>query len=372
MKLYKLDDIMVLGRRYRNAKRSYLLINPLQAKHLPVSPNAALDLMQTVGNHLAENCPDVRCIVGFAETATAISSVAAMCFPDDVLYLQTTREFPQGRPETLEFLEEHSHAAEQQIDIHRLKDVSSGAMLLVDDEISTGKTMRNIIQVLRESNPKFMSFYVGSVLNRMDQANQKAFAEAGINCVPLVWAGEGDYEERAAQFAVSAPESVDAPLCSDYRKIDADVSFWEARHGLSCGLLRRLWQDFSERMAHDLADDLPDGGHILVLGTEECMLPALLLGAQLEDSGRFAAVRSHATTRSPIGVLDASDYPIHRGYQIPSFYASDRATYIYNPAAYDKIIVVTDSRNPKQCDCAISALMRVFSASPENIILIRG
>ena len=372
MRQYELQDIMRLGRRYRNAKRSYLLINPLQAKHLPVSPSAAMELMRTVGSHLASVCKDVRCIVGFAETATAISGVAAMSFPDDVFYVQTTREFPLGQPDTLEFLEEHSHAAEQQIDIRGIRSLPEGAMLLVDDEISTGKTMRNIIQVMHGEIPKILSFYVGSVLNRMDSETRQAFADEGIYCVPLVSASDGDYEEKASQFQVSAPIPVDAQSCADYCKIDADVSFWNARRGMRCGELRSQWQGFADRSAQMLAADLPHNGRILVLGTEECMLPALLLGESLERTGRFDAVRSHATTRSPIGVLDAPDYPIRRGYQIPSFYAADRATYIYNPDVYDKIIVVTDSRSDMQCDLAISALLHVFSVTSDKIILIRG
>ena len=39
---YTLDDLFVLGRRSGNKKRTYLLIDPLQAKHIPVSPSKAM------------------------------------------------------------------------------------------------------------------------------------------------------------------------------------------------------------------------------------------------------------------------------------------------------------------------------------------
>ena len=39
---YTAADTLRIAKRYNNPKRSYLLVNPLQAKHIPVSP-AAVD-----------------------------------------------------------------------------------------------------------------------------------------------------------------------------------------------------------------------------------------------------------------------------------------------------------------------------------------
>ena len=63
---YTLDDLFVLGKRSGNEKRSFLLIDPLQAKHLPVSPTKALAMMDTLGSQLAAAYPDTGCIIGFA------------------------------------------------------------------------------------------------------------------------------------------------------------------------------------------------------------------------------------------------------------------------------------------------------------------
>ena len=35
---YTAADTLRIAKRYNNPKRSYLLVNPLQAKHIPVSP----------------------------------------------------------------------------------------------------------------------------------------------------------------------------------------------------------------------------------------------------------------------------------------------------------------------------------------------
>ena len=78
MPIYTQENTLRLARRYRNAKRAYLLVNPLQAKHLPVSPAAALDMMEALGHQLAKRYPGASLVVGFAETATAIGAAAAL------------------------------------------------------------------------------------------------------------------------------------------------------------------------------------------------------------------------------------------------------------------------------------------------------
>ena len=53
MKTYTSDSCLRLARRVNNRKRTYLLVNPLQGKHLPVSPIQALEMMKTLGDRLA-------------------------------------------------------------------------------------------------------------------------------------------------------------------------------------------------------------------------------------------------------------------------------------------------------------------------------
>ena len=62
-----------------------------------------------------------------------------------------------------------------------------------------------------------------------------------------------------------------------------------------------------------------------------------------EQTGLCATVRCHATTRSPIGICPDSAYPIRNGVLLPSFYGGDRKTYLYDLAAYDAALVVTDA-----------------------------
>ena len=114
---YTAADTLRIAKRYNNPKRSYLLVNPLQAKHIPVSPAAALEMMGALGNQVAAKYPEARLVIGFAETATAIGAAVAARLGPDCLYVHTTREALDG--DWILFREEHSHAAE-----HRLCGVS--------------------------------------------------------------------------------------------------------------------------------------------------------------------------------------------------------------------------------------------------------
>ena len=72
---YTEQDLLWLARRQDTSKRAFLLVNPLQAKHVPSRPEAALEMMSAMGRMLTAEYPDTRLVIGFAETATAIGAV---------------------------------------------------------------------------------------------------------------------------------------------------------------------------------------------------------------------------------------------------------------------------------------------------------
>ena len=42
--MYKEEDLVCVARRENNTKRSYLVVNRLQAKHIPAKPGRTLEL----------------------------------------------------------------------------------------------------------------------------------------------------------------------------------------------------------------------------------------------------------------------------------------------------------------------------------------
>lgn len=345
---YTQEDTLRIAKRYQNAKRSYLLVNPLQAKHMPVSPSQALHMMETLGQQIAENYPGAKLVIGFAETATAIGAVVAGCLGNDCSYVQTTREdFPVASA-WFDFAEEHSHAVEQ-----RLCREGFGAWLgqtdvvvLVDDEISTGKTLINMVNQIKQSFPELSekTIVAASVLNRVSEENNQKLLEAGIVCEYLVKLPQDDYTAMVEPFDVREGRTVTpVKLPLRFKQLPCRCEA-EPRTGVSMQAYQRDCEALADAFitAMMLAPEI-ENQRILVLGTEECMFPALTLGKKLEDSMPTGSVRCHATTRSPIGICGEQGYPIQSGCRLRSFYDSERVTYLYNIQEYDMVIVVSDT-----------------------------
>ncbi len=338
---YTVDDLLRTAKRIHNTKRAYLLVNPLQAKHIPVSPQKSLEMMRTLGKLLYGKYPESRLIIGFAETATAIGAATAECFPDDCVYIHTTREDFQG--EFIYFSEEHSHAVEQKLYAENLGEhiARSKEIIFIDDEISTGKTLINIAEQLRAEIPKAVGkeFIAASIINRVSSENEARLLSAGIKTECLLKLPFGNYEEAVKDIEASEAEKIET-TSFDYIVLDCP-KIPNVRKGVKVGDYKRAVREITESAAKKLG--LPEKADVLVLGTEECMYPAIILGEVLEEAG--AKVLCHSATRSPIGINAAENYPIKSGYKLASFYESKRETFIYNLSPHDYVIVVSDSKS---------------------------
>lgn len=366
---YTKEMTLRVAKRYRNAKRAYLLVNPLQAKHMPVSPTEALTMMRTLGAGLQQEFPGARLVLGFAETATALGAAVASRLGPDCAFLTTTREAGEG-PGWVHFLEEHSHAAEQKLwggDLDALLQ-ETDTVLFVDDEISTGKTLRNMVAQLTRRWPALgeKTLVAASLLNRVTPEQEEALADAGITCRCLVRLPQEDHTAQVADWTVTeAPPAV--PQNRAFRQeLLPGEGLRNPRKTLRIGAYDSSCQAVAEVMLSHTLGPVETLGKTLVLGTEECMYPALRLGEKLERLG--AEVCCHATTRSPIGLCDAPGYPIRSGWKLPSFYEEERTTYVYNLREYDTVIVVSDT---KKTDLrAIQALASVLTC--KQLIYTQG
>lgn len=366
---YTKETTLRVAKRYRNAKRAYLLVNPLQAKHMPVSPTEALTMMRTLGEGLRQEFPGARLVLGFAETATALGAAVASRLGPDCAFLTTTREAGEG-PGWVRFLEEHSHAAEQKLwggDLDALLQ-ETDTVLFVDDEISTGKTLRNMVAQLTRRWPALgeKTLVAASLLNRVTPEQEEALADAGITCRCLVRLPQEDHTAQVADWTVTeAPPAV--PQNRSFRQaLLPGEGLGNPRKTLRIGAYDRSCQAVAEVMLSRAFGPVETLGKTLVLGTEECMYPALILGEKLERLG--AEVCCHATTRSPIGLCHAPGYPIRSGWKLPSFYEEERTTYVYNLREYDMVIVLSDT---KKTDLrAIQALASVLTC--KHLIYTQG
>lgn len=366
---YTKETTLRVAKRYRNAKRAYLLVNPLQAKHMPVSPTEALTMMRTLGEGLRQEFPGARLVLGFAETATALGAAVASRLGPDCAFLTTTREAGKG-PGWVRFLEEHSHAAEQKLwggDLDALLQ-KTDTVLFVDDEISTGKTLRNMVAQLTRRWPALgeKTLVAASLLNRVTPEQEEALVDAGITCRCLVRLPQEDHTAQVADWTVTeAPPAVLQNLSFRQETLPGE-GLLDPRKTLRIGAYDSSCQAVAEAMLSRALGPVDTLGKTLVLGTEECMYPALILGEKLERLG--AEVYCHATTRSPIGLCDAPGYPIRSGWKLPSFYEEERTTYVYDLKEYDTVIVLSDT---KKTDLrAIQALASVLTC--KQLIYTQG
>jgi hypothetical protein len=91
--------------------------------------------------------------LAFAETATGLGHSVFSCF-DNARFIHTTRDTIPDFRERILFEEEHSHATS-----HKVYPLDSrvfsmeGPVVFIDDEISTGKTVLNIIKEINKAYP---------------------------------------------------------------------------------------------------------------------------------------------------------------------------------------------------------------------------
>lgn len=334
------EKIIAVAKRENNSRRSFVLVNALQGKHVPAKPAQALQMFEQLAENLRARYQEPCLAIGFAETATAIGlGVAQGC---GYKSMSTTRE-PLPDVSYLYFSEAHSHATEQKLirdDLELVQD-SVKRIIFVEDEVTTGRTILQIVRLLRaEFGADCFSFTAASLLNGMDEEASQNFAKEQIDCVFLYKTNPACYEQQLAQYdgvgtthdfrqktAQLSAEPLVYPGKLELRRLQNPVQIWQQCIGLLHFVQTKISFKKSER--------------VLIVGTEEFMYLALVLGYLLEQEG--CQVWCHATTRSPIVPIVQSGYPLQERWQLTSVYDQERITYLYNLEHYDKVMILTDA-----------------------------
>ena len=367
---YTADDLIMVAKRENNQKRSFLYVDPLQGKHVPVSPTKVLDVFGCLAEKVETAFPGEKLlIIGFAETATAIGAALACSLADVTAFMTTTRE---NVPDTeyLYFTESHSHATEQRLALRGLAEHISSAdrVVFAEDEVTTGSTIRKLINALKEHFPELpLRFGIASLLNSMTDEALAGFADDGIDCIWLARIPFG-YRITETDGYVYEPLATEPekPHNAAAKELELHIPA-NQRTATAAAHLRSCCNGFAEKAAASIALS-GRTMDILVLGTEEFMYPGLLLGAELEKLGH--SVKFHASTRSPIEVSLNEKYPLHRRFPLQSLYDPERRTFIYDLAKYDLAVIVTDA--PEVSREGLDSLTGALEAcGNDNIILIK-
>lgn len=370
------EKLFAIAKRENNEKRRHLLVNFLQAKHLPVQPEITLQLFSQLGNLLAQTYREKNVlIIGFAETATAIGAAVAQCFGASAHYLHTSRENILDAARIVDFNEEHSHATEQVLFCHNWEKICDNVdcILFIEDEITTGKTILNFIAALREKNAVLRSvkFVAASIINGMHAENARIYADQEIDYHYLLKLQCDDFTPFISNIPVieaAAPILVEESLALPVISVSGRA---DPRTGLSVKTYEAAIKQLAATVMRSANLKTPAKQSILVLGTEEFMYPAIKTAQSIAKTMDHLAVFVHATTRSPILPFDGrADYPIRRRSSLRSVYDIARKTYIYNLRSYDKVIVITDALG-----CSVAGFADLTQALRESgcsdIILVK-
>ncbi|WP_354596863.1 phosphoribosyltransferase [Streptomyces sp. JL1001] len=370
----ELRELLGLALR-RNPKRAHLLVSNVLGKHVPQKPSvvygAGYGLGERVRALLGEEEARRAVVLGYAETATGLGHAVADGLRD-APYLHSTRRPVAGVRQAGGFEEAHSHATSHLLlpeDPALLaQGAEASALVLVDDEFSTGNTVLNTIRALHETHPRDRYVIVALVDMRSpaDRDRLTAFAAeigARVDLVTrstgTVTLPDGVLERGQALVAAQEAEAADpVPGAAGHPAPVTRVDLaWPAgvpdggRHGFTPAhrtALEAALPDLAERIAGALGDDARRG-RVLVLGFEELMYAPLRLGTALEQAlGADAEVRYSTTTRSPVLAVDDPGYAIRTRLVFPAHDApadgpGDRYAYNVAGAGFDAVVAVVDS-----------------------------
>jgi len=319
------------------SKRKFLLVSKVLGKHYPVSPLLMSWSYRALARSVMKSGLGQGSLwIGMAETATGLGygvfEAACREGAENGLFMQTTRYHLEGVPR-LEFDEAHSHATDFFLYYpsgaeERKLFSSAETLVLIDDEISTGRTFLRLIQAYQAVNPGLRRVFIVSLVNFASSEDRvKLEAQAGV---PVEWVAL-----RTGRLRFEDAGEVDLPQVSvnaiGNGRCKKHLLAWPGRLGIKSPVM------LADADMLELQELLPpaDARPLLVLGSGECNAPAYLLGRELER--RSYRVKVQSTTRSPI----------HQGNDIASVcrfednYEDGIDNFIYNlnPDAYQAIIL---------------------------------
>ncbi|MEU2250292.1 phosphoribosyltransferase [Streptomyces sp. NPDC019224] len=369
----ELRELLGLALR-RNPKRAHLLVSNVLGKHVPQRPSVVYatgyELGRRVRALLGEDGARRAVVLGYAETATGLGHSVADGL-GDAPYIHSTRRPVPGVARAGGFEEAHSHATSHLLlpeDPELLAADGRGgdgsALVLVDDEFSTGNTVLNTIRALHERYPRDRYVIVALVDMRSpaDRGRLAEFAaETGARVDLLarntgtVTLPDGVLEKGQALVAEQEAGGGDGlqgetPQTRPHTRVDLR---WPAgvpdggRHGFTQAH-RALLEAALPAMADRVARALGDGPRrVLVLGFEELMYAPLRLATALEER-TDAEVRYSTTTRSPVLAVDDPGYAIRTrivfpAHDDPADGPGERYAYNVAGAGFDAVVLVVDS-----------------------------
>jgi hypothetical protein len=376
------EDLFVMAARI-NKKRSFLFVSKVLGKHLPIVPSkglltgallAARYFEEIVGAFFSERERLVSAflsdeskfysspflperlnpvIIGFAETATALGHAFFDCFKE-AEYFHTTREELKDVKPIITFEEEHSHATAHRCYIP-IEMINNGReIILVDDEITTGKTALNIIESIQTKYPRD-NYTIVSILDWRSTEHIQALKELEqklgitIQVVSLIAGNvsvnqskaimqkkeiEISKKSRARVESLNLSAFFTSTNCVSYSSNQVPYIKETGRFGLKSKENETLKQRISKAAA--FLKEKKEGEKTLYLGTGEFMYLPMKIASEMGTAPFY-----QSTTRSPIYIEKKDGYGARSGVTFPNPEEQTILNFVYNiePGQYDELFI---------------------------------
>ena len=345
-----LREILTFASR-ENARRAFLFVSKILGKHVPCRPRTMRESYRRLACKLIGfESPVIT--IGMAETAVGLGhgvhhALHRQSLDSDLVYIHTTRHHLE-RPPTLVFDECHSHAPEHLVycpeDAYRATFDNARSLVLVDDEISTGRTVTELALSYLRHNPRIERVALVSIVNWLS-SERRAIVRRDIGR-PVLFASLVDGCFQFRQAPNFAPPTARRQAVRRTRL--ATARFGRAGIGT---------------VTPDIPHLTPRRQPILVIGTGEFVYPPFLIAEDLERRGYDVLFQS--TTRSPIalgdGIADKLAFEDNYGERVPNF--------LYN-APHDRDVILGYEHPDMPAHHGLAALLEARSRNVTTIAAV--
>lgn len=452
---FKLGDLFLMAAR-NNVKRAFLFVSKLLGKHIPVDPKRSIltgkllsflieDKLNGKDN---ENCRgegyDLQLVakalsqdsyiekameycrenpltldkttlfIGFAETATALgNSVFSQFVGENIFFVHTTRDELIQCTSAFDFEEEHSHATSHfcyPIREDILRDYER--IVLVDDEITTGKTALNLISSINNKYPG-KEYIVVSILDWRREKHVKEYKELerelgikihevslldgeaycdspSIKDIEIQYQNLDDIGIKKSIYGEFYKDGNLNKVCGVFNNLEEEEILvrnyffpWEKSRNFTRNLTNGELVNYeylelsgrfgvTARELHEV-DNFTDkivksiekfGNKTLVLGTEEFMYIPMLLGSKIKGA------KYQSTTRSPIYASNEEEYGIKCAAIFTNPFDKKVINYIYNleKGIYDEVFFITERSIDEESRLELISLFESANISKVNFL----
>lgn len=350
---YSLDSLMGFAAR-ANAKRGFLFLSKVLAKHWPVRPSRMLEIHENLAAQIDSDLPEPIVFIAMAETGVGLGQGVFEAFqrryPQKACMFMHTTRYHLATFDLIEFEEAHSHAPRQFLHMPhdaRLHEqmLQAQSLVMIDDEASTGNTFLNLKDAFLGFNPHLKRVQLATITNFMGEERNARLTERFNLPVSNAAVLVGEYQFTASNFVV--PELLAQSFQSS---VERGASDQFGRAGIDHALVA------PDTLVQELSEQFAPSAKVLVLGTGEFMHPAFVLAKALAVRG--VDVRVQSTTRSPILEWGA----VASKLSFPDNYGEGISNYVYNLADqhYQHIVICHET--------PINQALRNLTTLLENLV----